>query len=54
MATARMNMNFQCEICEKTFSTKKYQKEHIGIVHGEVKAFECNVCSKTFPYKNEL
>ena len=40
--------NFKCEICEKCFTSKNSKEKHIGIVHGEEKAFECNVCLTFF------
>ena len=45
---------FNCEICEKSFTTNKCKKNHIGIVHGNVKKFTCNVCSSSFGFKFEL
>ena len=32
----KMDMNFKCEICEQTFTTKSNKSQHIGVIHGEV------------------
>ena len=46
--------NFNCEICEKSFSSNQNKKKHISIVHGEGKTIVCNVCSSSFGFKKEL
>ena len=45
---------FNCEICEKSFSTNQCKKNHIDIVHGKVKKFTCDVCSSSFGFKFQL
>ena len=45
---------FNCENCEKGFSSNEYKKKHISIVHGEGKTIVCNVCSSSFGFKKEL
>ena len=45
---------FNCEICEKSYTTNKCKKNHIDIVHGKVKKFTCDVCSSSFGFKFQL
>ncbi|CAB0042997.1 unnamed protein product [Trichogramma brassicae] len=39
---------FQCEICHKSFSLKKYCKRHISALHDRRNPFECETCHKSF------
>ena len=45
---------FNCEICEKSFSSKQNKTKHVSIVHGEEKQFVCNLCSSSFGFKHDL
>ena len=45
---------FNCEICEKCFTSNKSKKQHLSVVHGEEKKFSCNVCNSTFGSKQLL
>ena len=50
----KVEKNFKCEICEKSFSTTQNHKQHVNCVHGKDKRFICNVCNKTFGSQKEL
>ena len=45
---------FECNICERGFSTNQYKNQHFSTVHGDMKMFTCNVCSQTFGHKHIL
>ena len=38
--------NFECEICEKSFSSKYHRNKHISLIHGEVGHQICKICGK--------
>ena len=57
MDSSENNLNttiFQCDICEKNLSSTTSLRDHLNVVHGEVKNFICNVCSKAFGHKDDL
>ena len=45
-----------CEICEKTFSTRKGKEMHINNIRGELKPnnFKCDICDKSFSKSHSL
>ena len=45
-----------CEICEKTFNTRKGKEMHINNIHGELKPnnFKCDICDKSFSKSHSL
>ena len=45
---------FECEICEKCFTTKGKLKSHINCVHQKFKPFNCELCDKSFSQENHM
>ena len=41
------NRNFNCDICEKAFTTKFWMNSHVKNVHQDMK-FNCDQCDKEF------
>ena len=50
----RVEKNYNCEICEKRFSSKQNKNQHANRVHGDEKQFICNVCNKIFVSLKDL
>ena len=38
----------QCLTCDKKFVTQNQLKEHISMVHGQLKSYPCSICGKYF------
>ena len=53
-SSGKLEDNFKCEICEKTFQNNKSKSQHIRSSHGEANIFTCNVCNRTFETKYGL
>ena len=45
---------FQCDICDKLFSSKSNLKKHIDTIHLKLKSHKCEECGKTFNQKGNL
>ena len=45
--------SFQCKLCEKSFTTRQFVRQHVKMVHGE-KTFECEECEAKFTSKCSL
>lgn len=45
---------FECEICNRTFSTKQLKKEHVLLIHQNAGRYKCSYCTKTFEEKRRL
>lgn len=43
----------KCDICHKSFGTKKQLSEHMPI-HTGIKPFKCDICSKSYPTNGTL
>ena len=41
-------LNIECNICGKFFSSKKSLKIHISSVHEDMKKYNCETCEKSF------
>ena len=39
---------FECNLCQKIFGSRKNLKTHIDGVHASVKKFKCHLCDKSF------
>ncbi|XP_055600238.1 zinc finger protein 836-like [Uranotaenia lowii] len=52
--TEKLEREFLCDICAKTFKTRYQLKEHTEIVHQGTKRFRCDICSKTFTRNGSL
>ena len=39
---------FKCELCEKSFTHKRFLKSHVTVVHEKLEQFKCEICQKTF------
>jgi uncharacterized Zn-finger protein len=52
--TSQGNQQFQCSICNKTFSTNTNLQRHIKTVHEKIKRFTCAHCPKSFYRKEHL
>ena len=52
---AEAGLSFSCEICQRSFSTKKALKTHFSTSHAEKtkKGFVCKVCNKMFDSAND-
>ena len=44
---------FECQVCHKKYSSKKYLNQHKKI-HDDSKSFKCDVCLKVFSSKSKL
>ena len=51
LISSTLEQKIKCEICEKTFATHHNKKQHLKIVHEEIRFFQCNVCDKVFGTK---
>ena len=40
--------NFQCPLCEKSYSSKRNLQLHIKSIHEGVKSYKCSYCPKSF------
>ena len=40
--------NFQCPLCEKSYSSKRNLQLHIKSIHEGVKSYRCSYCPKSF------
>ena len=40
--------NFQCHLCEKSYSSKRNLQLHIKSIHEGVKSYKCSYCPKSF------
>ena len=49
-------LRYRCELCPgpKTFSAKRYLKEHERKKHVSLVSFDCDICGKSLAGKNEL
>ncbi|XP_065086567.1 transcription factor grauzone-like [Ochlerotatus camptorhynchus] len=47
---------FRCEVCDKTFKSKRYLREHQANVHGsdEQRPFQCDQCNRFFAKESLL
>ena len=45
---------FQCEPCNKTFTSKSYFKDHILSFHENLTKFQCEICNKCFNRSDTL
>lgn len=47
---------FRCEVCDKTFKSKRYLREHHANVHGsdEKRPFQCDQCNRFFAKESLL
>ena len=45
---------YQCPRCDKAFIVKYKLKEHISLVHDEMKRHTCDKCGKTFGRLSDL
>ena len=43
----------KCDVCNGSFTTKRYLKLHIMAVHEGKRPFQCNSCEATFTQKME-
>ncbi|XP_055634274.1 zinc finger protein 888-like [Toxorhynchites rutilus septentrionalis] len=50
----KLEREFLCEICAKSFKTKKQLVDHLAIVHEGVKRFHCDICNKSFTRNGSL
>ncbi len=53
----RTHDRVRCDICEKSFATKKIMKNHKRLTHHEAQPAQpaqCTICDKTFPNKRYL
>ena len=49
-----VNLQYNCSICDATFSHKNSLTMHIREVHEEKKVYKCNKCPSTFSYPKHL
>ena len=47
---------YECELCGKKLSEKRWLKHHMATMHGvgDVKTFQCDICSHVFNHKGNL
>ena len=48
--SGRAEKRFKCTVCEKTFRTKQYYREHLK-VHMFGPNYKCDICKKSFSHK---
>ena len=55
VAVHEKSLNFKCNHCNKTFTLKRYLKDHVKRIHeGGNATMKCDICSKTFSYFGNL
>jgi len=45
---------FKCGTCDKAFITKSCLKDHISVMHCEIKNFACHVCGRQFALRKDM
>lgn len=45
---------FECEVCQRKFSTHKTLRQHVKTIHAEEPQFKCDICLKPFRRKHHL
>jgi uncharacterized Zn-finger protein len=47
-------IRFNCELCDKNYTTKFHLSTHMKVNHFNIKDFKCEYCSKQFGEKKKL
>merc|ERR1712223_1436223 len=50
----KMNQVFQCQLCERKFSSRAKIEDHFILDHGSEKLYNCSICDSSYSYEKNL